>query len=314
MRLLLGLLASSSRHVPRHQQAKLFGDSYPQLATEEFQALAGVWRADLQLNDEDVTISLHLADPKHETEFPPGGDVFPIEDSLPFSVRQHELNWRSARWSVSRYVYAGQQGDDILGLSVQLGNLALEGRGQRAGLRCRAFVGKVYETSDVPKVIGRFSLQLALPIKADTLALEKQYQQRISARSAPPRDADGDERCDVLSNLLRACAVAAEEAQLMEDCESGDDLACETLSREEEAKRAWLAKLDADAPSWVQHAAAGAASTAEEEGTSYLAEACDDGDDLACAVLSREEEAKRAWLARLDPPGSWGPQHGHGPQ
>jgi len=87
-----------------------------------------------------------------------------------------------------------------------------------------------------------------------------------------------------------------QEAQLVEACDSGDDVACETLSREEEAKRAWLAKLESDAPSWGPQQEA------------HLAEACDSGDDVACETLSREEEAKRAWLARLeaDAP-SWGP-------
>ena len=79
---------------------------------------------------------------------------------------------------------------------------------------------------------------------------------------------------------------------MMEDCESGDDLACETLARGGGKARV-ARKARRGRPSWVQHAAAGAASTAEEEGTSYLAEACDDGDDLACEVLSREEEQAR---------------------
>ena len=38
-----------------------------------------------------------------------------------------------------------------------------------------------------------------------------------------------------------------------------------------------------------------------------LQEACVSGDDTACDTLSREEEAKRAWLARLDVP-TWGPK------
>jgi hypothetical protein len=60
-------------------------------------------------------------------------------------------------------------------------------------------------------------------------------------------------------------------------CDAGDQGACDNLSREEEAKRAWLATQDA---------------------------ACDAGDQVACDNLSREEEAKRAWLARQGTP-SW---------
>ena len=106
-----------------------------------------------------------------------------------------------------------------------------------------------------PRSSAASSPSLRCP-SADTLS--EQYQQRISARSAPPRDADGDERCDVLSNLLRACAVAG-EAQLMED-ESGDDLACETprARRRQSARtakpRRGRAKLG------PAHAAAGAVS------------------------------------------------------
>eukprot|EP00962_Isochrysis_galbana_P024472 scaffold7505_cov79-Isochrysis_galbana.AAC.1 len=36
-----------------------------------------------------------------------------------------------------------------------------------------------------------------------------------------------------------------------------------------------------------------------------LIEACDTGDDESCDLLSREEEAKKRWLARLDAP-TWG--------
>merc|ERR1719197_1995460 len=62
---------------------------------------------------------------------------------------------------------------------------------------------------------------------------------------------------------------------------------------EEDAKKKWLASLDA--PSWGQ------AVTAE------MTAACDAGDEVACDELSREEEAKRAWLARLEVP-TWGPK------
>ena len=52
--------------------------------------------------------------------------------------------------------------------------------------------------------------------------------------------------------MSRAAAdISAEIAgmpKLEDECESGDERACDVLSREEEAKRAWLAKLDL--PSW----------------------------------------------------------------
>jgi len=132
-------------------------------------------------------------------------------------------------------------------------------------------------------------------------------------------------------------------AELVAQCDGGDEEACETLTREEAAKRAWLAKLDAptwgavaagvsevaaatsvasagkmtedeakkrwlerlDAPTWGQAAnalleVAGAAAV-----TADLAEKCESGEDAACDLLTREEEAKQAWLARLDAP-TWG--------
>ena len=310
--LLSSLLATSSHYAKRHASPIAFG-VYPQLAMEEYVALAGVWRADLELDDGDTTISLHLADPQLEqleTEFPPSSNVYahPTSERMPFSVTRSERGWESARWSVSRSVHAGAEGDDILGLTVQLGDMYLEGRGQRGGLRCRTFVGKVFQGGDMPRVIGRFSLRLALPIKTETHALERQYRERISSRpsrSPQPVPVGGveegdDERCEALSNLMRACAVAAsfaEETALTDDCDAGDDVACETLSREEEAKRAWLANLEAPG-GWGQR-------QEQEEDHVELTSACDAGDEVACETLSREEEAKRAWLARLEPPGSW---------
>ena len=132
---------------------------------------------------------------------------------------------------------------------------------------------------------------------------------------------------------------------LNDACDAGDDAACDVLSKEEEVKKAWLARLDA--PTWGAVAAAvttvaagvsapsAAPTTATEEEakrawlakldaptwgtaastlmdvagdsalTAELTEKCDEGDDLACDALSKEEEAKKAWLARLDAP-TWG--------
>merc|ERR1719247_2619420 len=101
-------------------------------------------------------------------------------------------------------------------------------------------------------------------------------------------------------------------------CDAGDAVACDELSREEEAKRAWLARLEV--PTW------GPKAMSEEEAkkawlarldvpswgeapaqTADMTAACEAGDAVACDELSREEEAKRAWLARLEVP-TWGPK------
>merc|ERR1719506_3618258 len=79
--------------------------------------------------------------------------------------------------------------------------------------------------------------------------------------------------------------------------------ACDNLSHEEEAKRAWLAKLNV--PTWGAAATTLASGASEAAQMAEMSAACDAGDKVACDNLSREEEAKRAWLAKLDVP-SWG--------
>ena len=76
-----------------------------------------------------------------------------------------------------------------------------------------------------------------------------------------------------------------------------------TATSEEAAKTAWLAKLDA--PTWGTAATALAGIASEAAYVADMTEACDDGDEVACDSLSREDEAKRAWLAKLDVP-TWG--------
>ena len=121
--------------------------------------------------------------------------------------------------------------------------------------------------------------------------------------------------------------------QLAAACEAGDYAACDSLSRVVEAKRASLerqappsfgatvaaasARLDANRgwipqqqqPSWGE-AATTLASVASEaaysaEVSADMTAACDQGIEVACENLSREEEAKLAWLAKLDAP-TWG--------
>merc|ERR1719199_1581511 len=93
--------------------------------------------------------------------------------------------------------------------------------------------------------------------------------------------------------LAGVASEAAKMAELEAHCDAGDHVACDELSREEEAKRAWLASLDV--PTWGKSAAEVAQLTSE----------CNAGYEAACDELSREEEAKRAWLAKLDAP-AWG--------
>ena len=132
---------------------------------------------------------------------------------------------------------------------------------------------------------------------------------------------------------------AAHVAALSDACDDGDESACDTLSSEDEAKSAWLAKLDApawggvaaavasvsgappsslsedgakaawlsklDAPAWGKAALAITEVATEAVHAAALSDACDDGDESACDTLSSEDEAKSAWLAKLDAP-AWG--------
>ena len=183
MRWMLSTLLVSSQRI-RHASPKLFGDGEPKLAFEEFQAIAGVWRTDILFNDGPATrVHLLLAVPeKRGGQFPSGGKVKLMEENLPDDVRFGEED----SWSASRQVRAGLSGDDRLGLSLQLGDLQLEGRGQRGGFRCRAFVGRVVEGGDDPRVVGSFAMRLTLPLKTDAAQLERRYKQRIASLHPPP--------------------------------------------------------------------------------------------------------------------------------
>ena len=154
-------------------------------------ALAGIWRADLELDDGDDMISMHLAVPKFQvgTEVPDEafGKVYLMNDTplRPWS-NICDSGSSAARWSAYRLVRAGAEGDQEMQLQLQLGNLYLEGRGKRDGFRCSSFEGTVLEGGEDPYVVGRFSMHLSLPIVSEIDALQKRYQQRIASRPAPP--------------------------------------------------------------------------------------------------------------------------------
>jgi hypothetical protein len=118
-------------------------------------------------------------------------------------------------------------------------------------------------------------------------------------------------------------AEVSKIADLTEKCEEGDSAACDTLSKEDEAKKAWLAKQDVPSwgkmseeqakqkwlaqrePAWGKAASAMIEVVAEAGKMADLTEKCEAGESAACDTLSKEDEAKKAWFARLDVP-SWG--------
>ena len=99
------LLASSPS---RHTAPKLFGPyQEPQLAEEEYRALAGIWRLYLDLGDRGLAMTLHLATPEDEElekrDTKPRGRVNPMENILccgRFNIYQGDpAGWSAAWWS-----------------------------------------------------------------------------------------------------------------------------------------------------------------------------------------------------------------------
>jgi len=139
------------------------------LESEEIEALAGIWQADLTLDDGDMQVSLHL-DAK--------GHVH-TSTVLPFNICLESE--RMDRWDVS----APPEGNEIR-FKLQLGVLSLEGKGTREGLRCSQLSGSVLEGRDDPCCVGHFRMGMVLPTTPDVSALEARHQARLNSRPAPP--------------------------------------------------------------------------------------------------------------------------------
>eukprot|EP00964_Phaeocystis_antarctica_P126954 scaffold90631_cov69-Phaeocystis_antarctica.AAC.6 len=68
--------ASPACRPARHRPPALLCDGQqPHLTIEEYEALSGVWRTELELDHGAATISLHLATPKSLGNGAPGGKV-----------------------------------------------------------------------------------------------------------------------------------------------------------------------------------------------------------------------------------------------
>jgi hypothetical protein len=94
-----------------------------------------------------------------------------------------------------------------------------------------------------------------------------------------------------LSARLEAAASSQQCGTL-----TNDDVAAKPLS-EEEVKQEWISKLDG--PAWGSAASAMADVTNDASELAALTAACEAGDQLSCELLSRVEEAKKAWFSRL---------------
>merc|ERR1719482_1621539 len=124
------------------------------------------------------------------------------------------------------------------------------------------------------------------------------------------------------ATVASAAAEAAQMAEMTAACDEGDEVAFDNLSREEEAKRAWLSKMDV--PTWgaaaaavsavASEASAGSASSAQEIAIRMYAQMALEFDAplnvfatparkiAALAVGGSQEVAKQAWLEKLDAP------------
>ena len=95
------------------------------------------------------------------------------------------------------------------------------------------------------------------------------------------------------SSLVSIAGSAAAQAALAEDCRQGVDEACKRLTtREEDAKKAWLARMETSEWGAVNQAVTAVATEMAAEPT---------------AAVSAEDIARRAWLAKQDVL-SWGPK------
>jgi hypothetical protein len=109
---------------------------------------------------------------------------------------------------------------------------------------------------------------------------------------------DGTSWNKAAATVNKAASDASRISQLDAECSSGSDAACVALSKEDEAKRRWLAKLDV--PSWKRAAEVTTQVSDATAATAALDAQCLAGNDAACDALSAEEAAKKAWLAKLE--------------
>ena len=170
----------------------------------------------------------------------------------------------------------------------------------------------------------------------------------VSAKQAWMAKLEAPQWGQAAAAVAQVASSAVATSELAEQCAQQVDEACEQLSSEEDAKRAWLERLDAptwgavaaavtevamasqvskskdaaespasedaakaawlaklDAPAWGKASSALVDIASDAAVETYWSEKCDEGEDEACEQLSAEEDAKRAWLAKLDA-STWG--------
>jgi len=152
------------------------------LEHEESHAWAGIWRCRLDLDEGLWQGSLHLDAKGHVT-------LAASDDSTPLAAMRDAKTVQDQWWvSSSTANEASTTGneDAAVAVKMQIGILTLEGKGTRTGIRPSGEVsGSVLEGRHSPCCVGRFKMQLVMPL-GDLPALEAKHKARVNARPAPP--------------------------------------------------------------------------------------------------------------------------------
>jgi len=145
---------------------------------EELQALAGVWRLTLDLDDGLREISAQLT---------ADGRVHTTDQAL----ENHPGHGGGARWWVEAVANRSAPAGTLQSfeMSIRIADWTLLATGKREGLRCREMSGSVLEGQEDSCCIGSLAMSLALPAVDDgaaLAALEQKLRARLEARPAPP--------------------------------------------------------------------------------------------------------------------------------
>ena len=142
------------------------------LDAEEVRALAGLWRADLDLDDAQRSLTCNL-DVSGKCSFVVG-DGAPIVGTVA----------GAPRWEAYTVL-----ADKSVCMNLCVGPWVLQGCGERDGLRCSVVRGSVLEGAEDDQVcVGRFEMALSVPVASESElpALEARHLARLASRPAPP--------------------------------------------------------------------------------------------------------------------------------
>lgn len=158
----------------RHE-ASIMTAEFP-LETEEREAIAGIWSANLDLGDGYTRMTFALSSSGKLTATSP--------DS---SMRgSWEAGARRGRSDISMRLFFGPW--VLTGHGERRNDAANTETNGKVGLRCKAIDGVVLEGILEPCCVGKFNLTLALPYANDEqlAVLDKRHKTKVAKRRAPP--------------------------------------------------------------------------------------------------------------------------------